>query len=75
VKTILVAGAVSMLLALFGTPLAIGLLRRQGYGQPIRVEGPKTHETKRGTPTMGGAVMVLASLVGYLVGHVATHDR
>jgi phospho-N-acetylmuramoyl-pentapeptide-transferase len=73
-KTILVAGAVSMLLALFGTPLAISLLRRQGYGQPIRVEGPKTHETKRGTPTMGGAVMVLASLVGYLVGHVATHD-
>jgi len=63
-----------MLLALFGTPLAISLLRRQGYGQPIRVEGPKTHETKRGTPTMGGAVMVLASLVGYLVGHVATHD-
>jgi len=74
VKTILVAGAVSMLLALFGTPLIIGVLRRQGYGQPIRVEGPKSHETKRGTPTMGGAVMVLATLVGYLVGHVATHD-
>ncbi|HUB43142.1 MAG TPA: phospho-N-acetylmuramoyl-pentapeptide-transferase [Streptosporangiaceae bacterium] len=73
-KTILVAGAVSMLLALFGTPLIIGVLRRQGYGQPIRVEGPKSHETKRGTPTMGGAVMVLATLVGYLVGHVATHD-
>jgi len=74
VKTILVAGAVSMLLALFGTPLVIKLLRRQGYGQPIRVEGPKSHETKRGTPTMGGAVMVLAALVGYVVGHVATHD-
>ena len=73
-KTILVAGAVSMLLALFGTPLVIKLLRRQGYGQPIRVEGPKSHETKRGTPTMGGAVMVLAALVGYVVGHVATHD-
>jgi phospho-N-acetylmuramoyl-pentapeptide-transferase len=74
VKTILVAGAVSMLLALFGTPLIINVLRRQGYGQPIRVEGPKSHETKRGTPTMGGAVMVLATLVGYVVGHVATHD-
>jgi len=74
VKTILVAGAVSMLLALFGTPLVIKLLRRQGYGQPIRVEGPKSHETKRGTPTMGGAVMVLATLVGYVVGHVVTHD-
>jgi len=74
VKTILVAGAVSLLLALFGTPLVINLLRRQGYGQPIRVEGPKSHETKRGTPTMGGIVIVLAALVGYVVGHVATHD-
>jgi phospho-N-acetylmuramoyl-pentapeptide-transferase len=74
VKTILVAGAVSLLLALFGTPLVINLLRRQGYGQPIRVEGPKSHETKRGTPTMGGIVIVLAALVGYVVGHEATHD-
>ena len=73
-KTILVTGAVSLVLALFGTPLVIGLLRRQGYGQPIRVDGPASHETKRGTPTMGGAVMVLASVAGYLVGHVATND-
>jgi phospho-N-acetylmuramoyl-pentapeptide-transferase len=74
-KTILVTGAVSLLLALFGTPLIIRLLRQQGYGQPIRVEGPKSHETKRGTPTMGGAAIVLAALIGYLVGHVVTHDR
>jgi phospho-N-acetylmuramoyl-pentapeptide-transferase len=74
VKTIIITGAVSLLLALFGTPLAIRVLRRQGYGQPIRVEGPKSHETKRGTPTMGGAVVVIASLVGYLVGHLATRD-
>jgi phospho-N-acetylmuramoyl-pentapeptide-transferase len=73
-KTILVTGAVSLLLALFGTPLIIRLLRRQGYGQPIRVEGPKSHETKRGTPTMGGAAIVLAALIGYLVGHLVTHD-
>jgi phospho-N-acetylmuramoyl-pentapeptide-transferase len=52
----------------------ISLLRKYGYGQPIRVEGPKSHETKRGTPTMGGTVMVLATLVGYLVAHLATHD-
>jgi phospho-N-acetylmuramoyl-pentapeptide-transferase len=73
-KTILIAGAVSLLLALFGTPLVIEVLRRQGYGQPIRVDGPKTHETKRGTPTMGGAVIVVASVVGYLIGNVATHE-
>jgi len=73
-KTILVTGAVSLLLALFGTPLIIRLLRRQGYGQPIRVEGPKSHETKRGTPTMGGAAIVLAAVAGYFVGHVVTHN-
>ena len=62
----------SLFTSLFGTPLVIKLMRRQGYGQPIRVDGPKSHETKRGTPTMGGAVFVLASLFGYAVAHVAT---
>jgi phospho-N-acetylmuramoyl-pentapeptide-transferase len=71
-KTIIVAGAVALLIALLGTPLFIRLMRRHGYGQPIRVEGPKSHETKRGTPTMGGAVFVLAALIGYVVAHAAT---
>ncbi|HEY2505265.1 MAG TPA: phospho-N-acetylmuramoyl-pentapeptide-transferase [Streptosporangiaceae bacterium] len=73
-KTILVTGAVSLLLALFGTPLVIWQLRRLGYGQPIRVEGLKSHEVKRGIPTMGGAAIVAAALGGYFVGHVTTHD-
>jgi phospho-N-acetylmuramoyl-pentapeptide-transferase len=73
-KTIIVAGGVSLILALFGTPLAIRILRSRGYGQLIRQEGPQAHMTKRGTPTMGGTVIVLAALVGYLVGHTATHD-
>jgi phospho-N-acetylmuramoyl-pentapeptide-transferase len=73
-KTILVTGAVSLILALFGTPLAIRVLRSRGYGQLIREEGPQAHLTKRGTPTMGGTVIVIASLIGYVVGHTATHD-
>jgi len=73
-KTIIVAGAVALVTALFGTPLLIRLLQRKGYGQPIRVDGPKSHQTKRGTPTMGGAVFVIASLIGYVVGHAATDD-
>jgi phospho-N-acetylmuramoyl-pentapeptide-transferase len=45
---------------LFG-PAIIDLLRlKQGKGQPIRDDGPKTHLAKRGTPTMGG-LMILAS--------------
>ena len=73
-KTIIVAAGVSMLLALFGTPLAIKLFARRGYGQLIREEGPAAHLTKRGTPTMGGAVIVVATLIGYLVGHMVTDD-
>ena len=46
---------------LFG-PGIIDLLRiKQGKGQPIREDGPKTHLTKRGTPTMGG-LMILAGI-------------
>jgi phospho-N-acetylmuramoyl-pentapeptide-transferase len=73
-KTIIVAGLVSLLIALLGTPLLTSLMRRHGFGQPIRVEGPKSHETKRGTPTMGGTVFVIAALIGYVVAHVATDD-
>ena len=71
-KTILVAGGVSLLLALLGTPLAIKIFSRRGYGQLIREEGPAAHVTKRGTPTMGGTVIVIASVVGYFVGNVVT---
>jgi phospho-N-acetylmuramoyl-pentapeptide-transferase len=74
VKTILLSAGVSLVLALFGTPAAIKLLRRRGYGQLIREEGPEAHKTKRGTPTMGGTVMVVATLIGYVVGHVVTKD-
>jgi phospho-N-acetylmuramoyl-pentapeptide-transferase len=72
VKTILVAGTVSLLLALFGTPLAIKVFSKRGYGQAIREEGPAGHATKRGTPTMGGTVIVIASLVGYFSGNLVT---
>src|SRR5215471_14371604 len=74
-RTIIVASGVSMILALLGTPLAIRLFRSRGYGQLIREEGPAAHATKRGTPTMGGTVIVLATLVGYLVGHLLTSDK
>jgi phospho-N-acetylmuramoyl-pentapeptide-transferase len=75
VKEILAAGAVSMLLALFGTPLAIRIFSRRGYGQLIREEGPAAHVTKRGTPTMGGTVIVIASVIGYFVGDLANGIR
>ncbi len=73
-KTIIVAGAVSLILSLFGTPLAINIFRRHGYGQLIREEGPAAHLTKRGTPTMGGTVFVIAAVIGYVVADLATRQ-
>ena len=47
---------------LFG-PLIIDTLRiKQGKGQPIRADGPVTHLSKRGTPTMGG-LMILSGMI------------
>jgi len=70
VINILVAGAVSLLLTLFGTPWAIKQFRRRGWGQLIREEGPKAHYEKRGTPTMGGLVILAGTILGYLVAHI-----
>ncbi len=46
---------------IFGRPLIDWLRVKQGRGQPIRQDGPQTHLTKAGTPTMGG-VMILGAL-------------
>lgn len=70
--SILLAGAVSMALTLLGTRLAINLLARRGYGQLIRDDGPTSHHTKRGTPTMGGAVFIIATIVGYFAAKLFT---
>ena len=71
-RTILVAAAVATALALLGTPLAIRMFTARGYGQEIREDGPAGHATKRGTPTMGGTVIIIAALIGYFIGHLTT---
>jgi phospho-N-acetylmuramoyl-pentapeptide-transferase len=71
-RGILVAGLFAFLFSFFVTPLFIKFLAKRGYGQQIRDDGPKTHHVKRGTPTMGGVVLVLAAIIGYLVSHLIT---
>lgn len=44
-------------------PVFIRWVRSRGWGQKIREEGPADHQVKAGTPTMGGAVFVLASFL------------
>ncbi len=71
-KTVLVGAVVALVVGLLGTPLFIKFLVRKGYGQFIRDDGPTTHHTKRGTPTMGGAIIILACLLAYVVAHLVT---
>ena len=67
---LLMGAGMALFLAFAGTPLFIRFLVRKGYGQFIRDDGPTSHHTKRGTPTMGGAVVVLAVLVSYWLTHL-----
>jgi phospho-N-acetylmuramoyl-pentapeptide-transferase len=71
VLTVLVAAVVSLIISLFGTPAFIKVLVKRGFGQFIRDDGPTSHHTKRGTPTMGGAVIVLSTLLAYGAAHLA----
>ncbi len=66
-RAILLAGGLSLIFTLVGTRYAIRVLAQHGYGQLIRDDGPTTHHTKRGTPTMGGLVIVLATVTSYLL--------
>lgn len=66
---LLIAGAVAMVLTLMATPLFIAWLRDRGVGQQIRQDGPRGHHTKAGTPTIGGACIVIAAIIAYAVAH------
>ena len=52
---------------LFGRPLINFLRRKQKKGQPIRTDGPESHFSKAGTPTMGGLLILSAILVSTLL--------
>ena len=72
---VLIAGAVSTLISLFGTRFLIIFFRRRGQGQPILgtdelSQGLDHHKPKEGTPTMGGLAIIVAAFVGWVVAHV-----
>ena len=71
-RSILLAGGVALFAALLGTRVAIALLVKSGYGQFIRDDGPTSHHTKRGTPTMGGIVIIASVVVAYGLAHLIT---
>ena len=58
----------ALLVAMAIGPRFISMLRvRQGKGQPIRADGPQSHLAKRGTPTMGGLMILIALVVAMLL--------
>ena len=62
------ASATALLIGLVMGPWFISWLRqRQGKGQPIRADGPQSHLAKRGTPTMGGLLILISFSVSVLL--------
>lgn len=61
--TILLGFLISVVLS----PFLIPFLRRLKFGQSIREEGPKSHQKKSGTPTMGGLVIIFSIVVTTLI--------
>ena len=74
-RAILLAGTLSLLGTLLGTRAAISVLVAKGYGQLIRDDGPTSHHTKRGTPTMGGLVILVSVVLGYAFAKLLTDSR
>ncbi len=64
------AGAVSFVVSILATPVLIKWLRKRNIGQHIREEGPQAHQVKSGTPNLGGIVIIVASVSGFVVSHL-----
>jgi len=71
---LLASAGIALLVSLLATPLFIRGFARIGWGQFIRDDGPQSHHVKRGTPTMGGLIFIVATLVGYFGGKLLGQD-
>jgi len=69
-RLILVAVGISLAVSILLTPTLIRLFTRQGFGQEIREDGPPSHQTKRGTPSMGGVAILAGIWAGYFGAHL-----
>ena len=64
---VLLSGIIAMVISIAAGPKFIEFLRQNEFGQEIREEGPEGHHAKRGTPTMGGLLIMLAMSVPFLI--------
>ncbi len=64
---VFLALGIAAVVALLLMPLWIKLMKHEHFGQEVRADGPQRHLVKQGTPTMGGAVILIALVVSCLV--------
>ena len=61
------AGAIAAGVVIMLAPICIPILHRLKFGQSIRAEGPKSHQAKSGTPTMGGIFLIAGIVAATLI--------
>lgn len=61
---------IAFTIAVIVGPLFIPFLKRLKFGQSIRLEGPTSHQKKSGTPTMGGIIFLLSTLLTTIIGFI-----
>lgn len=66
-QELLLAAGAAFIIALIAGPVFIPVLRKLKFGQSIREEGPERHYAKAGTPTMGGVIILLATIVSAIL--------
>jgi phospho-N-acetylmuramoyl-pentapeptide-transferase len=64
---VLLSGIIAMVISIGLGPKFIEFLRSNEFGQQIRAEGPEHHQAKRGTPTMGGLLIMVSAAVPFLI--------
>lgn len=66
-KDTILAALTAFVISVIICPLGIPILHRMKFGQYIREEGPKEHQKKSGTPTMGGIMFIIAIIAASLL--------
>ncbi|MBQ3335845.1 MAG: phospho-N-acetylmuramoyl-pentapeptide-transferase [Selenomonadaceae bacterium] len=61
------AGAIAAGVVIMLAPICIPILHKLKFGQSIREEGPKSHQVKSGTPTMGGIFLITGIVAATLI--------
>ena len=68
--TLFMVTVVAFVLVLLSAPSFIETVRRAKFGQEVRDDGPESHLSKRGTPTMGGAVIMIGFAGAIIIGAI-----